>query len=250
MAHCGVHFLNINRQLCEAVLYQLNLTIFAACLLFAIAMNVPLAAAHELEDGFVERAIGVQVRDRTVLIEYWIGMNPLTMSRYLDSADRRSPQPESGPGSSEQPSIEKKFSEEETRLIEDQLIKSLQQQISREFRVRVNQQDVVPTIQSIEKSAKHHFNLVANLSIELPAGEQLELQMRDLNFRAQPGAIRTAFKASGAAMILQSNVAPILVRAERQLLDGLPALDRQKAAEINVKIGYKAPRRNPRPQLR
>lgn len=67
------------------------------------------------------------------------------------------------------------------------------------------------------------------------------MEIIDTNFLDFDGASRSAIKVTGNAMLHQSNAAPILIRAERELLEMLTPKERQDAMTIRAKIALADP---------
>ena len=72
---------------------------------------------------------------------------------------------------------------------------------------------------SIINAPRHPFSLTVSFEFVLPTDEgkpkTVQLNIVDRNFAKQSGAVRYAIKTRGKAMLLQSNVAPIIIRADR-----------------------------------
>jgi hypothetical protein len=62
---------------------------------------------------------------------------------------------------------------------------------------------------------RHPFYLVLEFEFDVPASGSFDLEISDLNFLQKTGARRDALKTRGKAMILNSNVAPTIIRAKR-----------------------------------
>lgn len=85
---------------------------------------------------------------------------------------------------------------------------------------------------------RHPFVMTVTFQFELPEGETCDLVFDDSNFPEQDGAVRYALKAAGDSLLLRSNVAPIIVRAERVELKSLPMPQRKRQTSINARLGF------------
>jgi hypothetical protein len=77
---------------------------------------------------------------------------------------------------------------------------------------------------------------MVQFKFKIPAGEKSTLTFFDGNFAELNGAIRLAIKTSGRAMLLRSNAAPILLRADRVELGELDAKERQASCALSATI--------------
>ena len=146
--------------------------------------------------------------------------------------------------------------------IPEDLLESLRKlgpsQITRQIRITCNGQPLQIKNVSADAAPRHPFNLVVQFEFQIPADaipdktapdddsvKSAQLKIEDQNFRQQTGAIRYALKTLGSTMLLKSDAAPILVRAQRHELAGLSkketAIQTSISAEIlftsNLKLG-------------
>ena len=183
--------------------------------------------AHEIPDNFVERSLSIVVRNDTAVLTYRAGLNIDTMrsamqrwgcpaAKYADSLS------------------DQDLSENFRRVAFDK--------ISAGLKVSLNAKPIRLRKVSCEPSPRHHFSLVARYELELGKPKKpIELELVDENFTAYEGAVRYSLKAMGSAMVLQSNVAPIIVRAERYELANLPSEKRMEVCQIRAKLGFLTP---------
>lgn len=69
-----------------------------------------------------------------------------------------------------------------------------------------------------------------------PAARAVDFQVTDHLFAGYSGAVRYALRARGSTMLLRSNVAPVLVRAERLEIDQNAAIEQKGAPTIQAKL--------------
>ena len=89
---------------------------------------------------------------------------------------------------------------------------------------------------SVEKAPRHPFVLRLNFKFKLPELETVQFGIIDENFREQTGAVRYALKGNKNTMLLNSNVAPIVVRAKRVELKGLSVKEVTLKTSISAKL--------------
>ena len=91
---------------------------------------------------------------------------------------------------------------------------------------------------------RHPFTITIELEFELPDSEICDLKINDHNFADQKGAARFSLKAAGRSMLIRSDVAPILVRAERiELSKVVSESERNSLTSINARLGIAPPRK-------
>lgn len=171
------------------------------------------ADAHELADGFVEKAMEVVVRDEIVKIRYFIGMNDNTQadlkSKWIAQMSRQTRQ---------------SYPEDFEPILLQQVKSGIA--VSREgTRVALEAGKVC-------QSPKQHFTYVVEFSFKIPTGRLSELEIEDKNFQEMDSAARYSFKALGSTMLVKSNVAPIIIRAQRHELQ---RLEERKRSEVERK---------------
>jgi len=213
------------------------------------------AVAHQFEDGYIERAIAVRIRDRHVRIEYSIGLNDATMKKFIhrwpnDQAlykqfqktqieDIASPNPndQKSGAPTEQPI---NLPEDGSLVNEIDLVRAFAKvatpQLKNGIRVMSNNQPLILKLVSATPSAKHHATLETVWTTHLPSEATVELSVQDANFLTQPGGIKYSLKTSGSSMTLRSNVAPILIRSTRIELESVTAEQRLLAPGIKAGI--------------
>ncbi|MFK7767909.1 MAG: hypothetical protein AB8B55_11860 [Mariniblastus sp.] len=91
---------------------------------------------------------------------------------------------------------------------------------------------------SLDAAPRHPFNLkvVFELSVPKSTAETVQLIFQDENFAKQTGAVRYALKTKGNAMLMRSNVAPIIIRAQRVELAGLSSEQREQKTKIIARL--------------
>ena len=73
-----------------------------------------------------------------------------------------------------------------------------------------------------------------------PADRVVDFQVSDGLFAGHAGAVRYSLRARGATMLLQSNVAPVLVRAERVEINKKASAGKEKIPAIEAKLNLGA----------
>ena len=235
---------DLNRNLMLELILQIDRQRYLRPLPTIVCVVVWLAVAqvnaHELEDGFVERAVAVVVRPGEATIKYSIGANEATCQQLANSwnceADEEAP-----------------F----LSAVGDALVNGMTVQADGKP-VRLELLEVIPT-------PRHHVEATVVMRLKLPDPEaganSILLKFQDRNFRkhrstsvevepglekatlnslqdrvAMDGAFRFALKGAKGAMLNRSTVAPILVRAKRRLVAEIPAdqldTEQQFSAEV------------------
>ena len=108
--------------------------------------------------------------------------------------------------------------------------------IANGLNIRCNGKPVAVTALAAGPSPRHPFTIVVTFEFQLPKSESSELSIVDANFAKQTGAVRYALKATGNAALIQSNVAPILVRAERIELSDATNRERKRQTTISARV--------------
>lgn len=235
--------------------------------LFLLFVGVGEACGHEFEDGFVERSVAVVVRDNIARLEYSIGLNPNTRQQLI--AFWRSTEI----SSDKTPSCEAEAKDEtENKTAFYQLAAH---HLSRRLKILVNNQPAQPKLISALPSARHHVDVTVVLEVVLPTSAPqtaIAIEIVDGNFfsnqkvqgkiaqetldpygRPAPaekmiqnepqlppapfsGGFRYALKAVGANVLISSNVASILIRADRHLDSDFTDAQRKLAFRIKAQV--------------
>ena len=172
---------------------------------------------HDTPDGFVERAVGIIVRGRNVEVTYQIGINPKTMRDVLGEWN-----------------CHEEFENDEE--LTHKFCDLLQGHILEGITVRCGEEKLKMAVKSVEPFARHHKTAVVILTAELPASESIKFDLSDSNFANLDGAVRYAIKANSNTIVTSSNVAPIVLRAERKELTGLPDTERMAACRVEAAL--------------
>ena len=187
------------------------------------SLAVP-TSAHEIPDNFVERTVAVVVRDNVAELTYSAGLNFKTMRSLLQQWGLPSHQYAENVGDEE---LSKHFRQAAFNRLSTGL------QVTRDGQLLKLKK------LTCEPSSRHHFSLIARYQMDLGEPAQpISLELTDKNFPSQQGAIRCALKATGTAMVLQSNVAPIIVRAKRHELKYQTPKERTAVSQIKAKLGF------------
>lgn len=222
------------------------------------ALNNSTLHAHEFDDGYVERSVSYLLRDQRLTVEYSVGMNPNTMYEFLKKweieipadlekqiSDRaeltqtEKPQDASTKG----PSVVAIESADPVDMAIEALFRAnVETQIKKNLQVLLNDRPLSLKLDSVDISPRHHVNLTVRLAADVPAAQQQRIRAIDTNFIEQDGGVRYAFKGLGRAMVLASNVEPVLVRAERVELGKIKANKRLKYTTVDTKVGFVPPK--------
>lgn len=238
------------------------------CLAFAVLIAVGEAKGHELEDGFVERSVAVVVRDNVARMEYSIGLNPNTRQQLIafwHSTDVDGEEIESDQGEITELVQQKP---DFYQLAADH--------VSRRLEIFVDNQPVQPKLISALQSSRHHVDVTVTLEFSLPESEAqipVAIEIDDGNFfrgkmvqeksapatldggdggsavpqktiraahRLAPapfgGGFRYAFKTAGSTVLSSSNVASILIRADRHLDNDFTDAELDHALRIKAEV--------------
>lgn len=196
---------------------------------------------HQFEDGFVERTLSMVVRDRTAYGEYSIGLNDRTLRDVLaDWKKGDLTNPPAG-AATESDAKEPKDSnaiqdDPDASALLDALNQSAAEAITQRLVITCNGNPVKLTAISTGLAPRHPFCVLVKFEFQIPNLQMIDLKVTDNNFLQQPGAFRAAIKTRGNATLMRSNVAPILVRAQRIELDDLSQEQRKQETTISAKI--------------
>ena len=243
------------------------------------ALNYSTIRAHEFDDGHVERSVSYLLRDQQLTLEYSVGLNPNTMYTLLgewnvdipqqlkqqidqraeltqdaktaanpSTSDENTVAEGDSPGSAGQdaaPASDPREPEVEDPIdlaIEQLFRQHVEPQIRKQLELQLNDQPIPLTLQSVNISPRHHVNLTIRYEVDFPAGGNLRFRATDANFLKNRGGVRYAFKGLGRAMVLASNVEPVLVRAERVDLGKIRADKRLKYTTVETTIAFIKPK--------
>ena len=196
---------------------------FSICLQFHPAQ---ISLAHELEDGFIEKAMEVVIRDDTATLKYYVGINDNTIDQVVAKWIKKA-----APKTKSQPdSIVEKLNFSDLLL----------QQLSTSIELKINDKPVKLIQKRVYEPGKHHFNWVAEFEFPLANGTN-ELSLVDQEFRQMKGAARYSLKALGSTMLLKSSVAPIIIRAKRHELNNLGIKPRREICTITATVATTSP---------
>ncbi len=196
--------------------------------------------AHELEDGFVERAVAVVVRPGNATISYSIGANEATRQQLTTRWS-------GGEGSGASDSVPNDGDSQEggdasfLRVVGAALLEGTDVEVDG-LPVDLELIEVIPT-------PRHHVEATVVMRLKMPkpaaGAPSMLLTVHDGNFATEgsqeilsltDGAFRYAIKGAQGVMLNRSTVAPILVRSKRRLIAEIPAdqidAEQQFSAEI------------------
>lgn len=163
------------------------------------------------------------------------------------TGDRESIRESTGPSlspSSVKSETKNPTSEDENHWLDPKVLKQLttlaHSRLTQELKVQIDGQ--VVAIKSVEPGPppRHPFYLSIKFEFTVPDSGSFDLEIRDHVFGLESGAVRYSLKTQGKPMILQSNVAPAIVRSKRVDLRELSAEKRESKTTISAKIGVAA----------
>jgi hypothetical protein len=176
------------------------------------------ATLHDTPDGFVERAIAIVIRDRTIELSVQIGINEKTMRDQFSEWEVRG--------------------DFETEAdVTKQYCQEIQTRILPKLCLQLNKVDLELNVASVEPFAEHHktavMKLVATVPDEVDSGT---LTFADTSFAGMDGAVRYAIKGRGKTLVTQSDAAPIIIRADRVELSPLSEEERAGVCHLTAKF--------------
>jgi len=167
----------------------------------------------------VERAVEVVVRDETVTIRYFIGVNDNTQSELAEKWLSKN-----------------QMSEESGQAGKHDFESELQQRIKKGILVSLEGKKIQLSDGEVCQSPKHHFSYLVEFNFEIPPGSSNDLEIFDNNFQEMESAARYSLKALGSTILAKSNVAPIIIRAKRHELQRLENEKRSEICKIRATV--------------
>ncbi len=144
---------------------------------------------------------------------------------------------------SESPSKSTKATE--SHQIEPQLLERFQNlainEIPKRIGVFVDEQVIELELATHGAPPRHPFAITIKFEVKLKESQQMRLRVTDSNFPNQIGARRSSLKVSGKSMLFQSNVEPVLLRAERVMLGKFTKAAKDESKVIEAKLSIIAP---------
>ncbi len=191
--------------------------------------------------------MAIIVRDQTATVEYSVGLNAKTMQDILDDWNRESQKTELEASSKTpaqpklDPTTTKPNPDPETEDPIDAALlarfkKIAAEKIAERIEVTCDGRKIIPTAVELGPTPVHPFLLVVKFEFHLPVSRGIELKVDDRNFPDQTGAVRYALKAKGNSMLLKSDAAPILIRADRVELADMSSDERATCTKISAKL--------------
>lgn len=110
------------------------------------------------------------------------------------------------------------------------------QRLSDSLELKVDGERVLIKEVKLGVAPRHPFNTKIEFSFELPPSKKIGFSFLDQNFAQYDGAVRLAIKATGAAMLQKSTVAPILIRADRIELAEMSPDQRQASCSFSATL--------------
>jgi hypothetical protein len=210
-------------------------------ILSLLAFSPGVSFAHEYPNGFVERSLSIVLRDNVAYGEYSIGLNQATAESFLrkskvslaDETLEESAFPGEQVTDDAKPVLVPNAVGEHLTDLDTihRFSSSPEIWFQKHLKIKINSKLVRIEKIQVSPASKHPFSitvkfqfLVATESIaNTVKRDKYRLSIVDELFSCHQGAVRQALKAKGSAMLLNSNVAPILVRAKRIELQSAPA---------------------------
>ncbi|MGB1930652.1 MAG: hypothetical protein ACPHO8_15185 [Mariniblastus sp.] len=218
---------------------------------FAIIANLGFptvwSSSHRFEDDFVEKTLAIIVRGNKAEITYSIGLNKKTAEKVLSEwskldANAVSSETTATPLKTEASEIEIEPNSDSGHALSPELTKKLHEAagkfITKKLNVKIGNEQLPLKLISTGPAPRHPFAVTIKWELAIPEQKVVDFEIVDNNFLGLKGASRTAIKATGDAMLLQSNTSPILIRAQRKLLDDLTPGERKDEMSIRAKIGF------------
>ena len=209
-----------------------NVILTSASILALLVIPRTSCLAHEYPNGFVERSLSIVLRDNVAYGEYSIGLNQATAESFL----RKSKVPKFAstttrsalPGRLATAEIEilappNAAGEHLTDLETIQrFAKSPTVWFQNHLNISINSKPVKIKNVQVSPASKHPFSIlvkfrfsISSASVDTAKPNKYRLSIKDGIFPSYEGAVRQALKVKGSGMLINSNVAPILVRAQR-----------------------------------
>lgn len=229
---------------------------FLLCCVLAIVGDFTespvLAATHEFEDGFVERSVSVVVQNQTLIVEYSVGLNPLTMRDTLDQwgFETKGTLPSTGDTDSDRTSdADQKPTNSDSEAaatvsrdaaVERQFLQHVGTRLKQQLEVLVGKVPVELKITSTEISPRHHVNVTVRMESQLEPG-MTRIDIQDRNFLETDGGVRYALRTRGSSILHFSNAEPSLIRAERTELGKIRKEKREQYTRLIAKVMVATP---------
>ncbi len=213
--------------------------------------------AHELEDGFVERAVAVIVRPDHATISYSIGANEATRKRLIAKWN----------GDEEERATDLVPSDgESTGGADNDFLRVVGGAVLKGTDVEIDGASVDLELVEVIAAPRHHIEATVVMRLKMPIAADgagaLALTVFDRSFQADPnfcstnvesktqgdgddlpeapkgfdGAFRYAIKGAQGVMLNRSTVAPILVRAQRRLVAEIPGDEIDSEQQFSAEV--------------
>ncbi len=187
---------------------------------------MPSGLADELPESFAEKSLAIEIRENEIVLEYRVGLARSELKKYCEKHSC-----EIGAGSDS----------ELMEALAGGLAVELPQQIS----IEVGGQPVQPQVTQSRPGGQHHVSALVELRVPFTGIEPgTTLKVVDHSFPELDGAIRLACKGRGAVMLRKSNVALLVVRANRVEFTKMSKSDREIASTIEALILISSPSRS------
>ncbi|MEQ1905495.1 MAG: hypothetical protein ABL888_15000 [Pirellulaceae bacterium] len=194
----------------------LFLRVTTACLWMFVVASANLA--DELPDGFAEKSLAVEIRENEIVLEYRVGLARKELQKYCQTNSC-----EIGTGSDSE--LMSAFANDLALHLPEKLF------------LEVDGRQVQPQVNQARPGGQHHVSAMIELKVPFTGNSQgTTLKVIDRSFPDLDGAIRLACKGRGAVMLRKSNVAMLVVRANRIEFANLPNSDREIASTIEALI--------------
>ncbi len=226
---------------------MMKTVILSLAILANLGFPLVYSKSHRFEDDFVERTLAVIVRGNKAEITYSLGLNKKTTEKILKKWSKLDPAPSTlgtlaPPSKTKTPANETDSERDSGHVLSPELTKRFHvaagEVVTKNIDVKIGQLQQPLKLISTGPAPRHPFAITLKWELTIPDGKVIDLKIIDSNFLELDGASRTSIKATGDAMLLQSNTAPILIRAQRKLLEKLTPIERKDEMAIIAKIGF------------
>lgn len=214
------------------------------------------AAPHVYADNYIDRSVSIVIRDQTARIEFSVAMNDTTIRRLMQQwqSPPMSEEPDSRASSTsknleESQAVVPKEETATNRLPKDasnefandsklvaEFRKVVATHIAKDLLVTFEKEPVTIREVNPDTPPRHHMSATVQFEFDLPASKIVDLSVVDSNFSNFDGGARYALKVGGNLVMSKSNVAPILVRADRIEFADLSKSARAQVCKIKAQI--------------
>jgi hypothetical protein len=194
----------------------LQMQVILACLLSIVIASTSFA--DELPESFAEKSLAVEIREHEIILVYRVGLARKELQKYCETNKC-----EIGTGSDSE--LMSAFASDLALHLADKIF------------IEVDGQQVQAQVNQARPGGQHHVSAMIELKVPFIGNSQgISLKVVDRSFPDLNGAIRLACKGRGNVMLRKSNVAMLVVRANRIEYSNLPINDREIASTLEALI--------------